>query len=164
MKIFGQLILILVLATSTLQPLNAQIEQQRASNWCWAACIQSVLYQAGRYYTQEQIVATLDGWPRDRPANNFEIIALLQYFGLRAWEVGRVASPLELYQSLGSGYKLLASVKPLGGQIGHCIVLQGFTPEGFIIVSDPATGMTFTNTLNDLYYSWGWVDVVLVGR
>ena len=43
------------------------IEQQKMTNWCWAAAIQDVVAQAGTYHTQDAIVTRLAGWPQNRP-------------------------------------------------------------------------------------------------
>jgi hypothetical protein len=48
--------------------------------------------------------------------------------------------------------------------VGHYIVLQGIDPSsGGIIVSDPATGATYVNSLPQLYGGWRWGDSVVVG-
>tara|TARA_R110000868_G_scaffold216240_1_gene466344 strand:- start:13 stop:498 length:486 start_codon:yes stop_codon:yes gene_type:complete len=140
------------------------IEQQRQQNWCWAASVQDVLIQAGIYQTQEQVAARLDGWPTDRPASILEVVALNRSYGLRSWQAGRPGSPAELYNTLASGWKLIAFVRPSSGPVGHYIVLQGFDGFGNIIVSDPWTGQTFASTPNRLYYQWRWGDSVVVGR
>lgn len=51
-----------------------------------------------------------------------------------------------------------------GGNVGHFILLQEITYDGYINVSDPATGRTFKNTINDLYYGWRWEAAIVVGR
>ncbi len=155
--------LILVFFCSLALPADA-IERQRASNWCWAASIQDVLAQAGYYESQINIAARLDGWPQDRPAHIQEVVALSQSYGLRAWAVGRPASPQELYGSLSSGWKMIAFVRPSNGPVGHYIVLQGMDGFGNVIVSDPWSGATFQAPLNDLYYRWRWGASVVIGR
>lgn len=157
-------ILLILLLCLALTNANA-IQRQRGMNWCWAACIQDLIYQAGGKISQAQIAATLDGWPRDRPAYIHELVNLLQYYKFRAWQAGRPGSPQELYGSLSSGWKLIAFVRPSNGPVGHYIVLQGIDPRtGAIIVSDPATGVTYTNSPQQLYYAWRWADSVVVGR
>ncbi|NVJ51370.1 MAG: hypothetical protein HWE13_12445 [Gammaproteobacteria bacterium] len=140
------------------------IERQMAQNWCWAASIQDVMAQAGLYQSQPQIAARLDGWPRNRPAHIGEVVGLLQSYGFRAWRAGRPGSPQELYQSLASGWKLIAFVRPSNGPVGHFIVIQGIDPytQG-IIISDPWTGQTYVSHPNQLYNSWRWGDSVVVG-
>lgn len=143
---------------------NAQaMERQLASNWCWAAAVQDVVAQKGRYFTQQQIAAVLDGWPRDRPAYVGEVVALSRAFGLRAWQVGRPGSPQELLSTVRSGWKVIAFVRPSDGPVGHYIVLQGIDNQGAVIVSDPWTGSTYRASLSDLYYRWRWSDSVVVG-
>jgi ABC-type bacteriocin/lantibiotic exporter with double-glycine peptidase domain len=142
---------------------SQQIERQKASNWCWAACVQSIVSLDDHTITQEDIAAELDGWPRNRPANVFEIIKLLKHYEFNAWRAGRPASPQELYRTLSGGdYELIAFVRPSGGQVGHFILLHGIAKDGRIIVSDPAIGRTFTNTIEQLYWAWKWEDAVVV--
>lgn len=155
----------LLLVAALLSSSFAQaIEQQQAMNWCWAASIQDVMAQAGSYTSQEEIAARLDGWPSDRPAYINEVVALLNSYGFRAWQAGRPGSPQELFDSLSSGWKLIAFVRPSGGTVGHYIVLQGIDPySGGVIVSDPWTGATYVNSLPQLYAGWRWFDSVVVG-
>ena len=143
---------------------SAQIEPQRAPNWCWASCIQSLIYQAyGEYYSQSAIAFDLDGWPRDRPAHINEVAWLLQGYGFKAWRAGRPGNPYELYHSLVSGWKLIAFVRPSGGAIGHYIVLQGLDQNGNIKVSDPSFGTNRYVPLVELYFGWRWEDSIVVG-
>ena len=140
------------------------IERQQAINWCWAASIQDVLRQVGIRQSQAQIAATLDGWPRDRPAYIQEVVSLARYYGLTAWQAGRPGSPNELYLTLQTGWKIIAFVRPSDGPVGHYVVLQGIDPRGGgIIVSDPANGRTFSASLEELYYRWRWGDSVVIG-
>lgn len=154
------LLILLILSSSQLQA----IERQRAMNWCWAASIQDVMAQAERYATQEQISARLDGWPRDRPAYIGEVVGLLNSYGFRAWQAGRPGSPQELFNTLRTGWKLIAFVRPSGGAVGHYIVLQGVDQAtGNVLVSDPWTGYTYFNSLPQIYMSWQWTDSIVVG-
>lgn len=139
------------------------IEPQRATNWCWASAIQDVLYmQRGVYQTQVQISAALTGWPQNRPAYISEVVALSRAFGLQAWQAGRPATPQELYGTLSQGAKIIAFVRPSAGPVGHYIVIEGYDPRtGYLVVADPASGMTFPETLSGLYSRWVWVDSVV---
>jgi len=162
MKRFKTLLLLVVMLFAS--ALAQAIERQRAMNWCWAASIQDVMAQAGRYASQEQIAARLDGWPRDRPAFIGELVALLNSYGFRAWQSGRPGSPQELFNTLSQGWKLIAFVRPSGGAVGHYIVLQGIDQNtGGVIVSDPWTGATYIHSLPQLYAGWRWSDSVVVG-
>lgn len=140
------------------------IQRQQRLNWCWAACIQGVLAQARVFQSQEQIATRLTGWPQDRPAYIGELVALAQSYGFRAWNAGRPATPLELQQSLQSGWKLIAFVLPTNGPVGHYVLLEQVDMNGMIWISDPATGATTPFSLNDLYYRWRWQDSVVIGR
>lgn len=149
------------------QSTRAQIYCQEQSMWCWAACIQSSLFQANVYDTQSNIVSRLEGWPRNRPANNAQVIAVLQSYEFRAWEVRRPASYQELASTLHQGWKVIAFVNPSRNpQIGHYIMLQGLTPEGLVVISDPSPMdgcRTYVHSIQDLYHQWNWSASVLVG-
>lgn len=160
MKLRSSLLLLCIFVAAK----AAAIERQLADNWCWVASVQDVVAQAGYYEPQQQIATRLSGWPQNRPASIAEVVWLTRLYGLRAWEAGRPGSPQELYMSLVSGWKLIAFVRPTNGPVGHYIVLQGVDPSGDIIVSDPATGYTFLNSLSQLYYAWHWSDSIVVGR
>lgn len=163
MKRLTSLLLLLAFMMFAVSPVQA-IEQQRAMNWCWAASVQDVMAQVGRYQTQEQISARLDGWPRDRPAYIGELVELLNSYGFQAWQAGRPGSEQELFNTLSNGWKLIAFVRPSGGAVGHYIVLQGIDPNtGGVIISDPWTGATYLNSLPQLYAGWRWSDSVVVG-
>lgn len=154
------IVLAALISASTAQA----IERQRAMNWCWAASIQDVMAQAGHYAAQEEIAARLSGWPQDRPAHVNELVALLQSYGFRAWRAGRPGSPQELFGALGSGWKLIAFVRPSQGAIGHYIVLEGIDPAtGAVVASDPWNGSTLAYSLPQLYAGWRWSDSVIVG-
>lgn len=159
-----KVLLIFIFSTISASNLNAQIQNQEQSMWCWASCIQSALSQANVYQTQSQIVSRLAGWPQNRPANNMEIISVLSSYGFRTWTVDYPANPQQLYETLFSRWKLIAFVNPTNNpQIGHFIMLQGISPNGLIIVSDPASGMTYEQNLTSLYYAWNWSKSVVVG-
>ena len=143
---------------------TSAIEQQLATNWCWAASVQDVVAQAGHYESQPQVAARLTGWPQNRPAYIPEVVALVQSYGLRAWQVGYPGTPQQLYNTLSTGWKIIAFVKPTNGPVGHYIVLEGIDSNGNIIAGNPATGLTMAYTLNQIYYAWRWGDSVIVGR
>lgn len=120
--------------------------------------------QVNHYLPQPVIAARFTGVPYNRPASIQEVIALLQSYGFRAWEAGRPAFPQELAGTLSSGWKLIAFVRSTNGPVGHFIVLQGLDPmSGGIITSDPWTGQTLLNSIHQLYYSWHWIDSIVVG-
>lgn len=162
MKRIAQLLVLFF--SLSLSSFSFAIERQKQTNWCWAASVQDVMYKAGVYWTQDQIAARLDGWPRDRPANVHELVLLLNSYGFRAWQAGYPGSPVDLYNTLNSGWKLIALARPSGGPVGHFIVLQGIDPfTGGVVVSDPANGMTYQSPIETLYANWHWEDSVVVG-
>jgi ABC-type bacteriocin/lantibiotic exporter with double-glycine peptidase domain len=114
--------------------------------------------------TQAQIVSRLSGWPQNRPANLNEITYLLKTYNFNAWSVTYPANYEQLYNTLLTGWKLIAFVNPSDNpQIGHFIILQSISNNGFVVVSDPSTGMTYEQRIEQLYYTWKWGGSVVVG-
>ncbi|MGK0386500.1 MAG: ABC-type bacteriocin/lantibiotic exporter with double-glycine peptidase domain [Patiriisocius sp.] len=143
---------------------EAQINTQEKNMWCWASCIQSSLYQANVNKSQTAIVSRLAGWPQNRPASINEVIAVLHSYHFKAWSVSHPANPQQLYHSLSSGWKLIAFVNPTNNpNVGHFIMLQGISSDGYVIVSDPANGNTYTQSVQDLYFGWKWSRSIVVG-
>ena len=143
---------------------SAQISVQEQPNWCWASCIQSVMWQANTAQTQPQIVARLTGYPYDRPANGAEITYILKSYYFKAWEVPYPANHQQLYNILASGWKLIAFVNPSNNpQVGHFILLQRISNNGLIVISDPSSGMTYEQNIEQLYFAWKWGRSVVVG-
>ena len=157
-------LLLIVFCLFNLNQSEAQIRQQEASMWCWASCIQSVLELANFYQSQAQVVSRLTGWPQNRPARINEVISVLNSYNFRAWSVQYPANPQELFNTLSSGWKLIAFVNPSNNpQVGHFIMLQRISANGAILVSDPANGMTYEQNVNQLYYAWNWSSSIVVG-
>ncbi|WP_047788336.1 papain-like cysteine protease family protein [Tenacibaculum mesophilum] len=143
---------------------DAQIKRQEQSMWCWSSCIQSSLFQANVRQSQSAIVSRLTGWPQNRPATINEVISVLQSYNFRAWSVGHPANPQQLFNTLSSGWKLIAFVNPSNNpSVEHFIMLQGISPNGFVIVSDPADGRTYEQDVRTLYFGWKWSRSIVVG-
>lgn len=158
------LLLVIAIVAFTTSQLIAQIYRQEASNWCWASCIQSALKQANVDQSQAQIVAKLTGWPQNRPASIREVIGILNFYNFKAHSVEYPANPQDLVNTLTNGWKIIAFVNPTNNpQIGHFIMLQGISGDGLIIVSDPASGMTYGQNVMQLYYAWNWSKSIVVG-
>jgi len=157
----GILILFLVVSSNIL---TAQINRQEQSMWCWASCIQSSLYQANVNVSQASIVSRLTGWPQNRPASILEVINVLRSYNFKAWAVSYPANPTQLYNTLATGWKVIAFVNPTNNpSVGHFIMLQGISQDGLIIVSDPMYGNTYKQNIKDLYYGWKWSQSIVVG-
>jgi ABC-type bacteriocin/lantibiotic exporter with double-glycine peptidase domain len=137
------------------------IERQHQTAWCWASAIQEVLAEQGIEQSQEQIVARLTGWPRNRPATTSEVTMLLQSYGLDAQEAGRPGTPQELYRVLSQGEQVIAFIKPNGGVMGHFVVFEGMDRDGRVTVADPWSGRTFVAPIGTVY-GWNWRDTVVV--
>jgi len=144
--------------------LNAQINKQQQTMWCWASCIQSSLYQANVHVPQVSVVSRLTGWPQNRPATINEVISVLKSYNFKAWSVNYPANPQQLYNTLSSGWKVIAFVNPTNNpNVGHFIMLQGIAPNGMVIISDPTFGNTYQQNINDLYFAWKWSKSIVVG-
>lgn len=162
-QFFKKSILILFLVVSS-NILNAQINRQEKSMWCWASCIQSSLYQANVNVSQASIVSRLVGWPQNRPASTVEVMNVLRSYNFKASTVNYPANPQQLYNTLLSGWKVIAFVNPTNNpDVGHFIMLQGIAQNGSIIVSDPTYGSTYQQNIKDLYYGWKWSQSIVVG-
>ena len=160
----GLLSLLFIISISFVNA-KAQINLQEQPMWCWASCIQSALYQANISVSQAQVVTTLTGWPQNRPATSFEVIGVLKAYGLTAWAIAYPANYQQLYQTLNTGWKLIAFVNPSNNpQIGHFIMLQGIAPNGLVVISDPANGQTYQQHIQQLYTAWNWKSSIVVGR
>ena len=158
------ILFVFMLGLFSTSQLRAQIYVQEESMWCWASCIQSTLGQANINQSQAQIVARLTGWPQNRPARIEEVISILNSYNFRAWAVEYPANPQQLFNTLSTGWKLIAFVNPTNNpQVGHFIMLQGISNNGLVIVSDPATGMTYEQNLSQLYNAWNWSRSIVVG-
>ena len=158
------LFLLAIVCTLSTTNVNAQISVQENSMWCWASCIQSSLYQANVNQSQAAIVSRLTGWPQNRPASIDEVISILHSYNFRAWSVNQPANPQQLYNTLTSGWKLIAFVNPSNNpSVGHFIMLQGISPNGYVVVSDPADGRTYEQDVRTLYFRWNWSRSIVVG-
>jgi ABC-type bacteriocin/lantibiotic exporter with double-glycine peptidase domain len=159
-----KIIIVLIASCCFAFQAKAQIRTQEQSMWCWASCIQSALGQAYVNVTQADVVSRLNGWPQNRPARNAELIYVLNSYNFQAWEVPYPANYQQLYNTLTSGWKLVAFVNPTNNpQVGHYIMLQGISPTGNIVISDPANGATYEQHPEQLYYAWNWSSSIVVG-
>ena len=157
MKKFGILILLISIQT------NAQINKQERSMWCWASCIQSIMYQYNVNCSQSYIVSINTGKVEDRASNAIEIDDILKKNNFNSRIINWPANQTEIQNTLFDGWKIIAFVNPTNNiNIGHFIVLQGISNNGLIVVSDPADGRTYEQSLKSLYYNWHWSSSVIV--
>lgn len=103
---------------------------QRGQNWCWAACVQTVLNYHGLYVSQEQVVQRIYGDLVDRPAGEREIAIALS--GWAPNVQGRisqiycqrgVSSINDITNNLAYKWPLIVGLKNPQGGIGHAYVL-----------------------------------------
>ncbi len=138
------------------------IEQQEKPNWCWAACVQDIINEHGMGVSQSDVASELFGWAQDAPATVPQVCFLLNSYNFQVVPAFYPASPMQLYATLQSGWKIIALVDPSGGAEGHFVVLEGIEPHfGGIYVADPATGQT-TPVMPAVVYSWHWLQGISV--
>ena len=136
------------------------IRPQLASNWCWAASVQSVLEQFGIQSHQQNIVSSLFGRAVNAPAKGAStLLAAIAPYRVRAYAADLHRNPAKLYEALRAGKKVMALTWPRGG---HVVVFQGIDAQNRIIVSDPANGITRAYPLPWLYRFWRWHGSVVV--
>jgi ABC-type bacteriocin/lantibiotic exporter with double-glycine peptidase domain len=159
-----KLITICLLVSSTCG-LQAQIEKQEQSMWCWATCVQSCLSQVNIYQEQSKIVSNLTGGLLlTIPMKTSEVVNILHYYHFNASEAPCPANEQVLLNTLTSGLKLISFVNPTNKpQNGHYIILQSVNLNGQIIVSDPAKGLTYMQSPKQLYNLWNWEGSIVVG-
>jgi len=141
-----------------------KIEKQEAQYWCWAACVQSLIYQSGNNISQSDIAAALSGFPWDRPATLDELTGLLQQYGFSAMRTGKPASQWQMVQIFDAREKIIAYVEQDNNGIGHSVLLQGIDKDLNVYISDPATGLTSRRHVKDVYEGWKWLDAIVVSQ
>lgn len=127
---------------------------QQQKNWCWAACVEIVLKNAGISVTQSQIVSKVFGAAYDKNASQGEIMGALS-----GWAVDVYGYPRSLYcqqlryganeiqHSLINGWPLIVGIKNRNGSGYHAVVLAAI--EYYFLSGQVAIQ---TVTLKDPYY------------
>ena len=140
------------------------IQLQEHDSWCWVSSIQDVLYQAGINQSQTEVATRLRGLSVNRPARISEVVTLVNSYGLKALQSKSPDNSIELFNTLASNWRMIAFVRRSNSPLGHFIVLQGFDEHGGIVISDPWTGSTYTQSAQTLYNQWHWTDTIVVGQ
>ncbi|MBI2967426.1 MAG: hypothetical protein HYY40_06400 [Bacteroidetes bacterium] len=152
-------------------PADIPFQKQEKSNWCWAACLQSLFTMVRNPLTQSEIVSAFFGEPIDR-ALPFDSVAF--YLNITPWfkakRIGRPMRKLELIEYFQDNKKIIAFIlredpttkKPGETVMGHSVLLQGNDIDLNIYVSDPETGLTTKESLDEVYEKWRWVDAIVV--
>ena len=156
--------------------------RQRATNWCWAACIQMVLNYHGLYITQEEIVQQCYGGLYDAPGG-YEQFAV----GLNRWaynnrgSISKVSfnsyptNSNEIVNFLSSNWPLIVGINT-GGDVGHAYVLtaiyysigtdqygNAIAIADKVVLRDPWPGsvsrqewpwQSFANNVTNVYKVW----------
>lgn len=104
---------------------------QRSQNWCWAACVQTVLNFHGLYVTQEQVVLKIYGTLVDQPAGQQQIMNALS--GWAPNSQGRISQIYcqtgvtginDIVNNLAYKWPLIVGLRNPQGGIGHAYVLS----------------------------------------
>lgn len=103
--------------------------RQRSQNWCWAACVQMVLYKQGLYVDQCDIVKEGFGQSScvDQPADCYTIEnAAGGWFingrTIRAW-MDVELTPHDFIDDLAFKYPLIIGLNMPGQNVGHAYIL-----------------------------------------
>jgi hypothetical protein len=140
------------------------IQLQERDSWSWASSVQYVLSEAGMNQSQTEVAAKIPDLSRSKSARVDEVVTLVSSYGLKASKADRPNSSQDLYNSVAAGWRVIAFVRQTKGPQGHFIVLQGSDQNGNITISDPWTGLTYTQSAQNLYDKWRWADSVIVDR
>jgi hypothetical protein len=103
---------------------------QRSQNWCWAACVQTVLNYHGLYVTQEQVVHKIYGSLIDRPADERQIRAALSGWApniqggiSQIYCQSGMTSINDITNNLAYKWPLIVGLRNYQGGTGHAYVL-----------------------------------------
>ena len=122
--------------------------RQRKENWCWAACVQMVMYYYGIYVSQGDIAERVYGYEADRMTSGKRMAE-----DLDGWRINgeRIRAKLEMDQKkipayLIKGIPVIAGLKNPYGGASHAYVLNALVSEdggeGYVPLSvrlvDPA--------------------------
>ncbi len=116
-------------------------QQQKKSQWCWAACSAMVANFPKNYgYTQEDIVRKIKGSVKDVPGNPNEIIAAIRYASEGAkncvyeadFSYEKICSRMDTQKT--------CVICTCGNSVGHAVVGAGYNLKGRkIYCVDPAS-------------------------
>jgi len=116
--------------TEDIRPFTAR---QALSNWCWAACVQTILNYHGLCVTQEEVVFRIFGNLANAPADGFEIRAALTGFGKNGRRSVKIESttfvpnPELLIDDLADDKPILVGLRHPARPIGHAYVLSAIS-------------------------------------
>jgi len=147
--------------------MNYHAAEQRATKWCWAACVQMALSAKGIEVDQADVVRNTFGTLVDSPGAKNDILA-----NLNGWRVTRGGTHVYLSTQSVDGPPSFETLKMLldsdtpviigidypQSEIGHAVVVTAvvyeLTPEGPIVhrylVRDPSPDYASTNGKREL--------------
>ncbi len=103
------------------------IRQLTNSNWCWAACMASIVnYEKGYHYSC-QGMANLYTTNLQQGANDYAVQSRLQSFGIYTTLVNPFSnqSLLPILSSISRGYPCYSKFEPVAGGDDHAVVIRG---------------------------------------
>lgn len=151
-----------------------QVGGQHASQWCWAACIETVFRYYGFPVSQERVVVDTWGGIVDMPADPNAILANLN----RPW----ISDDGKAFQAYGDAYSanletalqdLRDNAPLIVGTLGHAVVLTaiayvhdqwGNFQIQNAIVRDPMPGSTPRGDGKRLLSAQEWYSIQFVAR
>lgn len=126
----GQKIFLAGIPTNELEYFAAPqtVGRQRASQWCWAACVQMVLNYHGLYVQQEEVVQRVFGASFDAPANLQQILYALSGWApdtrgrySQIYAIPYILDTAQLVTDLINKWPLIVGIA--GNPVGHVCVL-----------------------------------------
>ena len=106
-------------------------DRQKQENWCWAACIQTVLNYHGLNVSQEQIVDRSYGRLVDAPGGPYEMMRSLNGVIQTGDDYKLVTAEFnstnanEIRDHMANDEPMIVGLKQPGSRIGHAFVLSG---------------------------------------
>ncbi len=168
-------VLVMVFSTCVVHayPMNDFIRvlpvKQEKSNWCWAACSQSVLDYFGIYVSQSDFCRATFGGVYDIMANPYDVARGLRYYGVDSRVIGSYLNFDSIKAEISIRRRpVIIGMLLWGGNEGHMVLANGYAmlPTGMDCVSimDPATGRFYLLDYNDVrggYAYWHyWADTI----
>src|SRR6266498_5383914 len=147
------------------------IEQQRMSNWCWAACAVSVctFYERRQPFSQQQLVAKVLDMPACVSIRPFPACNKTFDFGQALHRVGHLSGdPIENPLSPGDLAAALRAGRPVGCQMeipqigGHVVIVISGRMDTFGVlvlrVADPSDGSILSMSFSALRNNFRGLD------
>lgn len=143
-----------VCAYSDIGVLGVPKVQQSKTNWCWAACGESILKHYDIYVSQATFAAeVLDTLPApNSTASDSQVLSGLNYWGVTGTLVANSISFSTISSNIRAGRPIYAGWSWRSGG-GHAIVINGFNgtsaSNGYVEYMDPGYGNYYVLSYNN---------------